>query len=81
MQDKNKQETGQNKAIQEQEKVYGNNEPQPIFLHSNVKRCKCKALKSRLQTLINAKGLSEPDFYNSLGFKVVKGMALKKFVF
>ncbi|OGJ12381.1 hypothetical protein A3K82_03275 [Candidatus Pacearchaeota archaeon RBG_19FT_COMBO_34_9] len=69
MQDKDKQETGRNKAIQEQDKgLTGNNEPQPIFLNSKVKHSKDKALKTRLQTLINALGLSEPDFYNPLGY-------------
>lgn len=45
------------------------NKPQQnLFLNSAVKRCKDKSLKIRLQTLINSKGLSEPDFYNSLGY-------------
>jgi len=39
-----------------------------FFLNSAVRRGKDKALKIRLQTLIKAKGISEPDFYNSLGY-------------
>lgn len=41
---------------------------QPFFLNSDVRRCKDKALKIRLQTLIKAKGMSEADFYNELGY-------------
>lgn len=33
-----------------------------------VKQCKNYLLKNRLHTLIISKGLSEPDFFNSLGF-------------
>lgn len=40
----------------------------PIFLNSAVRQGKDEALKNRLQALIHSKGLSEYDFYTSLGF-------------
>ena len=39
-----------------------------IFLNSHIRRVKDKSLKIRLQTLIQAKGLSEKDFYKRLGY-------------
>lgn len=39
-----------------------------FFLNSAVRRGKDKALKIRLQTLIKARGMSEVDFYSSLGY-------------
>jgi len=39
-----------------------------IFLNSAVRKSKDRALKIRLQTLIKAKGMSEADFYNGLGY-------------
>lgn len=44
------------------------NSSQSFFLNSSVRRCKNRALKIRLQTLIKAKGLSEADFYKELGY-------------
>lgn len=41
---------------------------EPIFLKSDVRRSKDKALKIRLQTLINSKGKSEKEFYQDLGY-------------
>lgn len=44
------------------------NSPSPnFFLNSSVRRGKDRALKIRLQTLIRNKGMSESEFYNSLG--------------
>ena len=40
----------------------------PIFLNSEVRRGKDEILKNRLQVLIYSKGLSEYEFYTSLGF-------------
>ncbi len=40
---------------------------QDISKPEAVKESKDRALKIRLQTLINNKGMSEADFYNSLG--------------
>jgi len=39
-----------------------------IFLNSEVRKSKDILLKTRLRTLIYAKGLSECEFYNSLNF-------------
>ncbi len=39
-----------------------------IFLNSEVKRGKDETLKNRLQAIIYAKGMSEYEFYSSLGF-------------
>ena len=41
---------------------------QAIFLNSVVRKSKDEALKNRLQALIHSKGLSEHEFYTSLGF-------------
>jgi len=40
----------------------------PIFLSSEVRSGKDKILKNRLQAIISSKGLSEYEFYTSLGF-------------
>lgn len=42
------------------------NENKRFFLNGGVKESKDYALKTRLQTLIRAAGMSEPDFYNQL---------------
>lgn len=39
----------------------------PLSADIGVKKSKDTLLKERLQTLIKAKGLSESEFYNSLG--------------
>lgn len=44
-----------------------NNAKQPIFLKSQVEKYRNPALKERLKTLILAKGMSQADFYHSLG--------------
>ncbi len=44
-----------------------NSTSSPIFLNSKVRKSKDSVLKNRLQTLILSKGMSEADFYNSLG--------------
>ena len=42
--------------------------PSRVFLPHVVKKGKSRALKIRLRVLINGKGMSESDFYKSLGF-------------
>jgi len=39
----------------------------PFFAQEGVKECKDGLLKERLKTLINQRGMSEPDFYNLVG--------------
>jgi len=41
--------------------------PNEVFITHEVKKCKNKLLKERLQTLIKASGQSESDFYNKIG--------------
>lgn len=38
-----------------------------FFCNERVKQCKNILLKTRLQVLIQSKGMSEADFYNKLG--------------
>jgi len=38
-----------------------------FFFNRGVKHCKDDILKTRLRTLIFAKGMNEPDFYHSIG--------------
>ncbi len=44
-----------------------NSSDKNFFLNKGVKECKDTLLKERLKTLIHSKGLSEADFYNSIG--------------
>jgi len=44
-----------------------NSSDKNFFLDKRVKERKNHALKTRLQTLILSKGLSEPDFYHKIG--------------
>jgi hypothetical protein len=44
-----------------------NNKEKSFFCKQEVKQSKSRLLKTRLQTLINDKGMSEADFYNKLG--------------
>jgi hypothetical protein len=45
-----------------------NTSKKTIFLNSHIRRNKDRSLKTRLQTLIRARGLSEKEFYKSLGY-------------
>ena len=48
-------------------KKQGNESTQTFFLNKGVNKGKDKDLKNRLQTIIKSKGMSEADFYNSIG--------------
>src|SRR3990167_2766425 len=52
---------GQNSQIQKSTQ-------KPIFLNSHIRKSKDTSLKIRLQTLIKERGISEADFYKSLGY-------------
>jgi len=45
-----------------------NTQKRTIFLNSHIRQHKDKELKLRLGTLIKATGLSEKEFYKSLGY-------------
>ena len=53
------------KQMDKESELYKSND-KPFFKAQQVKKCKDKGLKSRLQTLIYSKGMEECHFYNSL---------------
>jgi DNA-binding XRE family transcriptional regulator len=57
----NLSETGDNRSSNKESRI------DSFFLANDVKKHRNDALKIRLKTLISAKGLSQADFYKSLG--------------